>query len=253
MRSGRNDLSSRGNGKRDEERRVEAPRAREVADSSWRDQALRKLMAFHERRLFKAPFMLAIVAFMGEDTFDGTRSREERDHALDASQASFLSWFCFDFILDSGITISRRFLAEVALRLTERQRAHIERLSASRLGVYEVDEVDRDQGFRVVDLVTGETLDVRERTATHALSRFDLLVTRIVAFEDGVPEIEGGVLGYPARCKPDLVAFVARERERHPKLADPTAFAKDPGFGSGLTRIWLDSAAFPTVPGITPG
>ena len=78
----------------------------------------------------------------------------------------FYFYWQFDAQQADGKTVAESFLESKGGALPARQQALLRRLTAARLRLYEVEEVRLDEGLRLLDLRSGESLWVRERSAT---------------------------------------------------------------------------------------
>ena len=150
----------------------------------------------------------------------------------------------FDAVLANGATIAEAFLESAGRPLPTRQRALLERLSRARLRLYEVEEVRRAEGLRLLDLRSGESVWVRERSATRQLERWDVLAARVAAEEDGVLGLEGGGYLFPPDAKSNLLDHLRKEerklRRRNEALDDDTLFRR---FAPIVHSLWLARAA----------
>ncbi len=66
------------------------------------------------------------------------------------------------------------------------ERAYLAEAMKTHFRLYEVENVDLDQGFLLNDLWTGESYQVRERSATHFLVQWDLMATRLMRKENDI-------------------------------------------------------------------
>jgi SEC-C motif-containing protein len=150
----------------------------------------------------------------------------------------------FDAILDKGATIAEAFLESDGRSLPTRQRALLERLTRARLRLYEIEEVRRDEGLRLQDLRSGESVWVRERSATRQLERWDVVAARIAEEEDGILGLEGGAYLFPPDAKSGLLERLNKEerklRRRNDALDDDMLFRR---FAPIVHSLWLARAA----------
>lgn len=149
----------------------------------------------------------------------------------------------FDVVLANGRTIAEAFLESAGPSLPTRQRTLLERLSKARLRLYEVEEVRREEGLRLLDLRSGESVWVRERSATRQLERWDLLAVRIAEEENGVLGLDGGVYLFPPDAKANLLDRLRKEerklRRRNETLDEDTLFRR---FAPIVHSLWLARA-----------
>jgi hypothetical protein len=149
----------------------------------------------------------------------------------------------FDAVLANGRTIAEAFLESADRSLPTRQRALLQRLAKARLRLYEVEEVRREEGLRLLDLRSGESIWVRERSATRQLERWDVLGARIATEEDGVLGLEGGAYLFAPDAKSNLLDQLRKEerklRRRKEALDDDALFRR---FAPILHSLWLACA-----------
>jgi hypothetical protein len=115
------------------------------------------------------------------------------------------------------------------------------RLAGARLRLYEVEEVRRDEGFRLLDLRSGSSVWVREKLGTHEVGRWDILAARISPAEDGVFEMEGGSYLFRPPHKAALLAelrHLERRLRRRRKPSDEDALFRQ--FAPVVHGFWLD-------------
>lgn len=91
----------------------------------------------------------------------------------------FLSWLIHDHVGPDGQTARERFLAEARPQPSAVDQRMLERLGQERFRLVEVQQIRQDEGIDLKDLTSGELFEVRERLATHSLSRWDLLIVRL--------------------------------------------------------------------------
>ncbi|MCK9463695.1 MAG: hypothetical protein M0R80_29095 [Proteobacteria bacterium] len=105
--------------------------------------------------------------------------------------------------------------------------AEVEALEALRdtawPSLFEVQEVQVDHGFRVVDLVVGDEVFVREKAATHQMKRLDLFLGWLVRIGDHF-EMTGAGYGVPRTHRETMLKALTKElrslRKMHPGTPD---------------------------------
>lgn len=113
----------------------------------------------------------------------------EKDFAEGDDEQAFqfytaLDYFVHDYRLANDQRVIERFLAEHGKRLSADERALLNDWRHSRFAAFEVLDVQRDQGLRVRDLVSGEEFDVREKRGSQSVHRWDVVVTRLLRVWD---------------------------------------------------------------------
>lgn len=100
----------------------------------------------------------------------------------------------FDYPLDSsGQTIVDRFLRSGAA-LSAGERRYLERMRESRVGVFEIRAVKRDEGLQLRDIVSGEEFWVAERLGTHQARVHMHVSARVMQGPRGVTEMDGALV-----------------------------------------------------------
>lgn len=231
MTPGRNDPCPCGSGRkykkcclvRDEAARQDSPAADVVPfdGPELRQAALDALTAYSIQQGFGKKARPVLEAF-GLD-----RPLPEGVSEADVHFKFYCYWH-FDAVLANGCTIAEAFLESAGGSLPTRQRTLVERLSKARLRLYEVEEVRLEEGLRLLDLRSGESVWVRERSATRQLGRWDVLGVRIAEEEDGVLGLDGGIYLFPPDAKANLLDHLRKEerklRRRNGALDDDALF-----------------------------
>lgn len=105
--------------------------------------------------------------------------REEHGEEDDAEMAMFLPHLIHDRTTRSGKTPFQRFLEEHGKELGPIERESLERLHQGRWGLFEVTRVLPGRAVELTDLSNGETVELRDFSASSALQRWELVLTRI--------------------------------------------------------------------------
>ena len=215
-----------------------------------RASAARKLLDFASTEEFSGEREIGLSLFWGGRLSDRSDEEIQTIEELDEQfQINFNTWSLFDADIDDGKTIAEFFLEREGPRLKSGERAYLTEALKTHFRLYEVENVDLDQGFLLKDLWTGESCQVRERSATHFLVKWDLMATRLMKKENDIWEIDGGIFNFPARTK----AFLLKELRSYYKQfqrvlpgKDDTAFFKR--HGMMFNHWWLDCVIFPPLP-----
>ncbi|MGH7255255.1 MAG: YecA family protein, partial [Nitrospirales bacterium] len=214
-----------------------------------RASVLNKLRLFAARPEIADDAAQASLDYWGPSLHD--RAEEDQRKVLDLQQAEVMrtAWLWFDCELEDGLTLADMFLREEGARLTPGEHAYLDQARATYQGLYEVEEVRLDEGVTLRDLSTDERLWVRERSATHAVARWDLIVARLLSRSDGSRVIEAGLL-YISPHDAELLLPKWRKtrdtfRARFPHDSAVTLLKRT---GHLLSRWWLTLAAFRPLP-----
>jgi hypothetical protein len=212
-----------------------------------RESALAGLARFAHRPEFADEHERADDEFW-EQGPDGLSDDEaERLDELDDDEYAFHTWFCFDYRLPDGRTLADVFLDREGDRLRAGEREYLTRMRATQLRLYEVVEVQPEEGLRLVDLWTDERWWVGERTATRQLVRWDLVAARLMPGEHGDLVMDGASYPYPAAAREDILEAL-RDAYRESEDRDPAAFFKRTA--PLFHWLWLDHVALPPRPAL---
>lgn len=214
-----------------------------------RASVLNKLRVFAERPDQVADVAEASFDYWGDRLYD--RDEDEQRRVLELPQAEVMrtAWLWFDAELPDKRTVADRFLAAEGGSLAAGERAFLNQARETYQGLYEVEAVDLDEGFTLRDLSTEERISVHERTATHGVVRWDLIVARLMPRPDGSRVLEAGLLQLsPRDAEMLLPQWQKAERifqARFPHGSNVTILKK---LGHLLSRWWLTLVAFRPFP-----
>ncbi len=250
---GRNDPCPCGSGRRHKhccgEGNVRPLTAANVA--SVRESAISKLLAFAFQPSFDSDHSVAEVLFWGDLLRNAVPHEVQWLLESEDANIKYNAWFLFDWDVDGQGTVAELFLEEEDTRLTGAERQFLERLTHANLRLYEVEEVQRGAGVRLVDLWTGARVFAIERTATEYMVTWDLLGARVAPDGAGGTVFEGGLYLYPAEAKSQILSHFRRLFRRHQrKFPDDDASGFFRKHGMVFNHLWLDLVAFPEPPRI---
>lgn len=217
--------------------------------SEERVSAVRELMAFGAQPEFEDLHRVAQATFW--PTWTSELSEEERERAaafFERSETAYLTWMAFDFNLAGGPLVDV-FLERRGDSLTPGEHDYLARMRDSHPRLYEVVEVELDEGLRLRDLWTGGQIWVRERTATRQLVRWDVVATRLMETAEGDHLIDGEVFVYPVSLTEEMLRELRRahrEFMRRVPSGDLRAFFK--WIGSLFHEMWLDRVVLRPLP-----
>lgn len=171
-----------------------------------------------------------------EDAFERAREawfgpylgRPMQDHAEENVAFALDFWFCFD---REEPTEGRRPV-DAMLRyrgLTPGERAYLTAVAKSRMSLYEVVDVRPGASITLRDLLTEREVQVRERSASRSVRRWDVVGARVFVGASGQPEIDGGLFPYnPAHREQLLLAARDAFAEHGPRAKEhlPPLFAQ---------------------------
>mgnify|MGYP005842095519 CR=1 FL=1 len=193
------------------------PSTRLVTTSAARtDKRLRnRIQAFAFQPRFSEEIDPALSRFFGEEV---TRTRTLV--ADEEELPDFQEWYFFDYLTGSGETIIDIFAREEGPRLPEKEREFLELWRHwNRYRLFEVQKVMPGTGVIVEDLLSGETLEVHDRSASRNLQRWQLFLARPI-YTDRL-HFTGASIVLPPMKKEAVLAYsrqlLADFQARHPQ------------------------------------
>jgi len=214
-----------------------------------RETAIGKLARFTQRPEFLESVDEARELFFG----DALSNAPPEDMAWVLSSENVLINFAYmhmiDFALDDGRTILDHFLERQAARLSPFERQFLEGLRDTYVGLYEVQEVVRDQGLRLKDLWDGQEIWVSEQLGTHQLVAWDVIAARLMQHPGPRWEIEADQYLLPADSKQRAVRWLKQEHRRfrnHTPEGDKVAYFKY--LGGIFNQMWLAEVVLRPAP-----
>jgi hypothetical protein len=196
---------------------------------------------FDETSPFRADAAFGQIEFFGEEFARVDEADQERVVSQQPCAAGFGAWLAFDHPVYDGHTVCRMLLDSPNAKVSPGEREYLERMTRSRMGVYEVRDVRRDQGLTLVDLWTNQVHEVSERLGTHSLVRYDVLGARLMEGPLGDTEIDGAVYPFNQDDAAGLLATLRAEWKRMKKKnsdVDEHQFLKRVG-GPIINRYWV--------------
>ena len=192
---------------------------------------------FASRREFEADAEAAQEVFFGP-TADV--SGADASDVLDDSMPFFECWFLFDFPLQAGGTAVELYLRREGARIRAGERRYLERARGATLRPYEVAAVRQGEGLDLVDLWTGNRMQVRERLGSEQIAAWDVIAARLMDGGDGVPVIEGPIYLYPQTLREPMLKELKlahrRLKRTQPGLDDRDFFRQ---MAHAFHALWL--------------
>lgn len=162
----------------------------------------------------------AIDAYFGQDI---RRLPEYEEQIL-------LGYFCYGYENEEGEVGVDRFARALGRSLTSPEIAVLDTLRKTTwYSLFEVQKIDIDQGMQFLDLLTGEQFYVNEKSGTHQLNKFGLLLCWVLFLEDHW-EMAGPVCSVPRQHLDEVRQTMRRElnkaRKAHPDREDKVLLRK---------------------------
>ena len=210
-----------------------------------RESALAKLLRFSQRDDLREHFDRAQRTFWGARLLD---PGERLDELMEIPNvlSSFSGYVCVDFAMADGTSLVARFLERRGRELSSLERAYIEALARTWVGIYEIVEVIPEQGFVLRDLWRTRTLQVKERSLTSQLRPFQLVAARLIENSQGKTEIED-VWAFAAQHKKAILDRLERaQQDQRDDGNDERRFFRS--VSHLFHHLWLELVAEPPRP-----
>ena len=179
-----------------------------------RTRILGELVAFATGRQFDDEFRRAAEIYwegaVEAANLDEMIARMEPDFA----RIAFIEWYVHDFRLADRRTFIEHFLTSRRAALDAAERAFLEQAQKTFVSLYLVLDVRLEEGLTLHDLLLDRTVDVRERSATRSLVKWDIFAARLME-RDGSLIIVGGVIPFRAQDREPLVSRLKRAFTRY--------------------------------------
>ena len=152
--------------------------------------------------------------------------------SLDIAYQNFLEWITLDFIIDfdTNKTLIDLYMVQNK-KISQDEHNVLTIMKNSVISLYEVQEVFPEKGLLLKDLLMGGEYDVKEKSATRDLKRWDIFATRLLLI-DGQYIMSGSVFPYSILMKQKILDDIMQEyREYQEEFPDGTmdVFLKESG------------------------
>jgi hypothetical protein len=211
--------------------------------------AVQKLIAFAARPEFDSDRAVGAMLFWGPWLSERTEDETRKLLELPQSETMFNAWLLFDMDHDAGQTLADVYIERQGPRLYPEDRAYLQQIMNTHIGLYEVEEVRRDEGFRLKDVWTESRMWVHERRATQFFQQWDLLAARLMERPSTGWVMEVGAFQYPPSLKQVLLKELKKEHRKFQRRfphGDNHAFFKRVGFL--FCHWWLQHVIFTPLP-----
>jgi hypothetical protein len=175
----------------------------EFPGTSPTERSLRqKIQNFTYQERFKRDFEQALSLFFGMDVL-----KTRRLEADEAQIPAFQEWFFYDYVTYKGEHIIDLFAQEKGPTLPPAEAQMLEDWRQwNRYRLFEVLDVHPGQGVTVQDLISGEVLDIHDRSTSRQAQRWAVLLVRTLLTE-GKMGLTGSGSMLPPERKADVLAF----------------------------------------------
>jgi len=222
---------------------------RQTAPPSRNARVLReRIQSFTYQDRFKGDFKPALNRYFGPDVLqDDVLTLDEGDIP------AFQEWYINDYVTSEGERIIDLFAEEMGPRLPSAQQEMLDDWRrVNRYRLLEVQAVEPGVGVTVQDLLSGEEFEVNDISSSHALVKWQVILTRPLLTE-GRLHFTGVGIPLPPMEKPALMDFAHELLEeyqaQHPQ-ASLDDFYRDRGLD--LYHYVMEIFAAPHPPLCTP-
>ncbi len=139
-----------------------------------------------------------------EDCVAAYFGRSDRDLEESFVVPLFVDWLHLDVPAADGLTCAESYRERRGARLPADERALLDSLVASHLGLYEVTEVRPGEGVTLRHVLFDTTHEIAERLGSRSVDRRDLVAARLVAI-GGRTSITSGALLFPPEHRTALL------------------------------------------------
>jgi hypothetical protein len=205
---GRNDPCPCGSGKKYKKCCLSETYTEVGKEDSIRGRLVEDLLRFfknnYEDRLEDAEFLFW-DDFVPEEYLEGI--------ALDVALQNFWEWIVFDHMIDvdNDKTLIDLYI-ENNKTLSLDEHKVLTMMKNSVISLYEVQEVFPEKGLLLKDLLMGEEYDVREKSATRSVRKWDIFASRLLLV-DGQYIMSGSVYSYHMKNKKEILDDIQAEFE----------------------------------------
>ncbi|MBI5030126.1 MAG: tetratricopeptide repeat protein [Chloroflexi bacterium] len=126
---------------------------------------------------------------------------------IDPSMVFWADWFMYCRPLKTGLTPLQTFLSAYQGRLTPEEAAAYRKLEQSVFGVFQVNQVQRDQSVTIRDLSSEQVYEVTERRATHQLQVGFIISAHILPLPEGW-RFTGALAPWPSKLKEFIPGYI---------------------------------------------
>jgi len=179
-------------------------------EESIRKRLVDELMRFYEknyRYTMEEAHVLFWDDFIPEEHLEG--------HSLDIAYQNFFEWITFDFVIDpdNNKTLIDLYM-ENKKNLSMDEHKVLTIMKNSVISLYEVQEVFPEKGLLLKDLVMGGEYDVKEKSATRSLKKWDIYAARLLQI-DGQHIMSGSVYPYHLKHKEWILDDIEAEYQEY--------------------------------------
>jgi hypothetical protein len=224
MKLGRNDLCPCGSGKKYKKCCLSKTYTSIGRELMIQNKLIKNLMEFYHKN-----YMETIED--AKSLFWGDFNPEEyltKDSEIEMANINFIEYLVHDFIVDdkNGKTLIDKYLdslnnADGRRRLnnslTFEETGILVKMKDSFISLFEVQEVFKGEGLLLKDILTDKEYDVKEKSATESLAKWDILATRLVYLDEKYI-MSGSGYAYPLIKKAEILDYIKSLYKEYKKV-----------------------------------
>ena len=177
-------------------------------EDSIRERLVQELMVFFEKNY---KHTLEDAHFLFWDDFIPAEHLEGT--SLDIAYQNFMEWLIFDHLIDvdNDKTLIDLYM-EKNKKLSLDEHRVLTMMKNSVISLYEVQEVFPEKGLLLKDLLMGGEYDVREKSATRSVRKWDIFASRLLLVDSSYI-MSGSVYAYHMKNKKEILDDIHAEFE----------------------------------------
>jgi hypothetical protein len=199
MKPGRNDPCPCGSGKKYKKCCLDKDFDKTTSEDSLRKKLIPEILEFAQKKL---KHLISDAYSFYWDEFDPEEYIDDQD-TMQMADINFLDWFICDWESEDGEKVIDSFIVQNRY-LKEDELIVLNKLRESIISLYEIQEVFPDKGFIAKDLLLGGNLEIRDRSASRSLVRWDVIAARVTSFED-IYIMPGSIYPYSQGSKDEII------------------------------------------------
>ncbi len=180
--------------------------------SAVHDALIPRLLKHAEAAFGKNATPAAMTEFMGDPEEPASR------HLLELTTPVFLPWFLFNWVHDDDdsdiwlkspafTTVAGHFLETKGRRLESIERDFLKGVIERPFSFFEILEARPDEGLRLRNILSGDEIEVSERSGSKAVKAGDILFCRVVRVQNVAMMVGCSAMIIPPIRKPEIIRF----------------------------------------------
>lgn len=151
-----------------------------------------------------------------------------KDSEIEMANINFMEYLVHDFVVDykNEETLIDKYLESrnnagshrsPYNSLTFEETGILTKMKNSFISLFEVQKVFKDEGLLLKDILTDKEYDVKEKSATESLAKWDILATRLIYLDEKYI-MSGSVYAYPLIKKEEMLSYIKLQYKDYKKV-----------------------------------